>query len=320
MTRPSGGQTLWVVAEDGGSRSGSDGRTAAAPALDLGALAAVSETLFFPLYARAVESRHPRTVLPDPEAERLTRALDPHFVASPKLLHRKLAARKLPAKLPLSLAMRTRYFDRVTRAFLEAHPGGSVVTLGCGLCTRRARLDNGRALWVDLDLPAVMALRRNLIAENPRVTSIDRSVLDLAWLDALPAAPGAARLFLAEGLFMYLPADGVQSLVQALAGRFPGSELVAEVFARSWVPRMDFRWLRWKFQKQLFLDPSVRFISGIAEGRELEGWAPGVRLLEEWTYFDDDEPRLGLMRLFGRIQSYRRLQWAVRLALGPADR
>jgi O-methyltransferase involved in polyketide biosynthesis len=286
------------------------------PDIDIAALAAVSETLFFPLYARALESRSTHTVLRDPEAERLAATLDPAFTASPKRLHRRPAAHKLPSKLPLSLALRTPYFDRVTGAFLDSHPEGTVVSLGCGLCSRRSRLDNGLAHWVDLDLPEVMALRAQLLDAHERVTSVGRSVLDLGWLDTVAAACPPPFLFLAEGVFMYLPEDGVKALVRALADKFPGSDLVAEVFARSWVARMDSAWLRHKFQRQLFLDPSVRFVSGVDDGRDLEAWAPGARLLDEWTYFDDDEPRLGIMRWLAAFRTFRRIQWTVRVQLG----
>ena len=32
---------------------------------------------------------------------------------------------------------------------------------------------------------------------------------------------------------------------------------------------------------------------GLKDGREVEAWAPGIRLLSRWVYFDKPEPRLG---------------------------
>jgi len=29
----------------------------------------------------------------------------------------------------------------------------------------------------------------------------------------------------------------------------------------------------------------------------VEGWAPGIRLISQWYYFDQPEPRLGAMQL-----------------------
>jgi hypothetical protein len=49
---------------------------------------------------------------------------------------------------------------------------------------------------------------------------------------------------------------------------------------------------------------------GPRQGRELEAWSPGVRLLSEWFYCDELEPRLGAHRLLRKIppagRGYRR--------------
>lgn len=86
------------------------------------------------------------------------------------------------------------------------------------------RTDNGRVRRFDLDLPEVIALRRTFLPESDQMRFLACSVLDLSWLDVLPHEPGHRFLFLAEGLFMYLPPQGVRSLVLALHERHPGSE------------------------------------------------------------------------------------------------
>ncbi len=120
---------------------------------------AISETLFLPLYALALESQRDDPILADPGAVALTRALNRSFAGSDLPLHRRLVSGDLPATLVTTMALRIRRFDRYVADFLAREPEGVVVNLGCGLDDRRRRTDNGRVRWFDLDLPEVIALR-----------------------------------------------------------------------------------------------------------------------------------------------------------------
>lgn len=277
---------------------------------------AVSETLFLPLYALALESQRPNPIMVDQGAVDLTRQLNAYFAGSDKRLFRRLAQGRLPGTLLTSMALRIRQYDRYATAFLARQPDGVVVSLGCGLDDRRRRVDNGRMRWYDLDLPEVVAFRRKFLAETERMHFIASSVLDFAWLDALPCEPGDKFLFLAEGLLMYLPPAGVRALVTTLYARHPGAELVAEVANRSTVRMMQSRLGRGKFRRQFGLTEDVVYQCGLDDSRELESWAPGITFLDDWTYFDEPEPKLGWMRLFARWPRFRWAQWTVHYRLG----
>jgi methyltransferase (TIGR00027 family) len=279
-------------------------------------LAAVSETLFVPLYALALESQRPNPIMVDQGAVDLTRRLNAYFADSDKRLFRRLAQGRLPGTLLTSMALRIRQYDRYATAFLERQPDGIVVSLGCGLDDRRRRVDNGCMRWYDVDLPEVIAFRRQFLSETARMRFIASSVLDFGWLEELPGDPGDRFLFLAEGLFMYLPPDGVRSLVTTLHARYPGAELVAEVANRSTVRMMQSRLGRGKFRRQFGLTEDVVYQFGIDDSRELESWAPGIMFLDDWTYFDESEPKLGWMRLFARWPLFRQAQWTVHYRLG----
>lgn len=281
---------------------------------------AISETLFLPLYALALESQRDDPIVADPGAVALTEALNRSFAGSDLPLHRRLISGDLPATLVTTMALRIRRFDRYVSAFLEREPDGVVVNLGCGLDDRRRRTDNGRVRWFDLDLPEVIALRRAYLPESDRMRFLSSSVLDLRWLDALPNEPGHRYLFVAEGLFLYLPPDGVKTLVLALAERYPGAELVAEV-AHSTIVQMMHRPLgRSKFRRQFGVSSDVVYQFGLRDSHDLERWGHRLVLLEDWTYFDEHEPRLGWMRLLARWPLFRRSQWTVHYRLGtPAD-
>jgi len=280
---------------------------------------ALSETLFLPLYALALESQRPDPIMVDQGAVDLTHRLNDYFADSHKRILRRLAKGRLPSLLLTTLSMRIRRFDRYTRDFLEREPRGIVVSLGCGLDDRRRRVDNGLVRWYDLDLPEVIELRRRFLPETERMRFIASSALDFAWLDQLPDEPGRAFLFLAEGLFPYLPPDEVRALVQKLAEARPGAELVAEVVNSRTVRMMQSPLGRGKFQREFGVSGNVVFRSGLADSREMEAWAPGLAFLDDWTYYDDDDPKLGAIRWFARFAFIHWLQWTVhyRLGTGP---
>lgn len=262
-------------------------------------LGGVSETLLITLGYRANESLRPDALLRDSKAVEMANRLD-----------YDLERFRGQAFAQLVAVMRMREFDRYTRAFMAEHPNPVVVDIGCGLDTRFDRLDDGRVEWYDLDLPQVIAVRRELLAETPRRHFVAGSVLDLPWMDVVGAPERHSHLFLAEGVFPYLEPAQVQALVLALAARFPGSELIFDGLPRfmCWADRFH---------------PSLKGIQarvhwGMKCSDELEEWAPGIRLLGEWHYFDQPEPRLGLYRLLRWIPLFGRGFRVVRYHLGVA--
>jgi methyltransferase (TIGR00027 family) len=281
-------------------------------------ISAVSETLFLPLYSLALESQRPDPIMVDEEAVALTRRLSESFAGSDKKLFRRLAAGRLPGALLTTMSMRIRHYDRSVAEFLQRVPNGIVVSLGCGLDDRRRRVDNGTVRWYDLDLPEVIELRCQFLPETDRMRFIARSVLEFAWMDELPTEPGHRFLFVAEGLFMYLPPEGVRSLVATLAERFPGSELVAEVASNRSVRMLSSAWGRGKFRRQFSLSENVVYTFGVDDSHAFEDWGPGIELLGEWSYFDEDEPKLGWYRWFAGWEFVRRIQWTVHYRLGTS--
>lgn len=286
----------------------------------LAKLGDVSETLLLPFYARVIESGSKNPILRDPLAVEIAERLDGALARSEKKLHQKLLARKMPPSLVVSLSLRTLAFDRFTADFLARFPGARVVSMGCGLDTRHARVKGPRASWFDLDLPAVMELRNLLVPGDARRGGLSCSVTDHSWIEALGPPAGAPHLFLAEGLFMYLPGEEVRALVLELSRRFPGSELVAEVFSARWLKWMGSWFVKRKFRKQLNLSEGATFKSGLSSSEEMESWGPGIHCLGDWTFFDERHPKLGLMNLLGRFESLRRTQWVVRYGFGDRPR
>jgi hypothetical protein len=189
--------------------------------------------------------------------------------------------------------------DRYARDFLSRHPEAVVVHIGCGLDSRFERVcseqpDNGRVEWYDLDLPDVIGLRRKFIGdEGERYHLLGCSVLEDAWLEAVKVHSQRPFLFLAENVFVYFTEAQVKSLVLTLRDHFPGAELVFD----GWRPFEI--WVG-----NLLLSPS-KFAGllrwGFWRGQKLEGWGDGIRLLDEWGFFDQPEPRMDSFRWMAPI-------------------
>jgi methyltransferase (TIGR00027 family) len=279
-------------------------------------LSDVASTGLLTAFCHAVESRSQRPLLVDPLAEAIADRLRPALAASPLALHQRLAAGTVRPSTVHYLAIRARRYDYYAREFVRRPSGGCVVNLGCGLDTRFRRIGDGAARFYDLDLPEVIELKRELVEESDRYRMVASSVLDRAWMDRLAARGQGPLLFLAEGLMMYLRPQEVLSLVAGLRQRFEGAELVFEtVSALSISP-----WLKWltnrRMLRALDLGKGAEFRFGMRRGSEVEGWAPGVRLLEEWTCGDEAEAKVGWLRRHVNWKLFRHVQWTVRCRLG----
>jgi O-methyltransferase involved in polyketide biosynthesis len=266
-------------------------------------LSGVAETSLIPLYLRAMESQRPDALIKDEKAVELVSRMSSDF-ARMSLLH-LIEANKLV------IILRNREFDAQARGFLARHPDAVVVHIGCGLDSRFERVDNGQVEWYDLDLPHVTDLRRKLLGgEGGRYHLLSCSVVEDAWLDAVSAHRQRPFLFLAEGVFMYFQEAQVKSLVLMLRGHFPGAELVFDAYSPIHV-------LVSNLQTASF---GLRVQWGIWHGQEIERWANGIRLLDEWGYFDEPEPRVVHFRWLRPIESIFRTMRIYCFQLGEGKR
>jgi O-methyltransferase involved in polyketide biosynthesis len=278
----------------------------------------ISETLLIPLYCRARETQSKNPLINDRKAVEITEKLNSVFATSTSPLHRRLAKGKLRRsvnkKFTVFLAIRTRKFDRYCQEFLSRTPKGVIVELGCGLSSRFSRIDNGAVEWYDLDLPEVIAIRKQFFQETARSHMIASSVFDFQWMEQIAMTKNTI-LFIAEGLLMYLCEDDVKSLVLEIQHRFPGCELVCEVENMFVINVLKKERWRKKFQQDYHLGPDVTMHFGIRDGKDFEHWGQGIRYLDEWTIFDDHEKKLGWMNLFAFSKRLRKAQWIVHYQL-----
>ncbi len=241
----------------------------------------VSESLLLPLFIRALETQRTDALLKDEWAVDLIQRL--------KLEAAFFEQAQLADEVKVSILLRNRQFDHITRNFLNRHPEGVVVYLGCGLDARFERLDNGQVAWYDLDLAEVIALRRKLLGvESCRYKLLAGSALDQGWMEVVAENLPRPFLFLAEGLFMFFEAGQVKELVISLKDRFPDSELVFDAFSPFYLWGNNRRVARTK------IGATAHW--ALKNGQELESWADGIHLLKEWYPFLCPEPRLAHIR------------------------
>ena len=154
-------------------------------------LSGVEETLMIPLWARANSTRQ-RGLIHDPAAVDLAGRLDYDFKS--KLNHARAVA--------AFMIVRAKRFDEKVRDFIDRHPDGVVVEIGCGLDTRWERCDGYRVDWFDLDLDPVIALRQRYFRDGARRRMIAASLQDTGW-HALWGPRTRPFLFVAEGVLLY---------------------------------------------------------------------------------------------------------------------
>ncbi len=224
------------------------------------ALTKEQETLLIPLYAKA----HNNLFFLDEKAREILAGVQYDF-----------ARLKVPQKTAVTLCMRAKQLDEYTRQYLSVHPQALVLHLGCGLDSRCLRVPHPQAAWIELDLPDVIALRQKFYGPSETDHMIASSVTALEWMEQV--APAGRPVFVvAEGLMMYLEEKDVRALILRLHQKFPGSSLVFDAFSKLTAERVK-------------AHPSLQRTGaivqwGIDDPHEIEGWAEGICLKEEWFF------------------------------------
>lgn len=251
------------------------------------ALGSVQKTLLLPLWGRAVESCKPHPLLVDTLAVEIAGALDYDFAAM---------ARNLSAVTRLSWIARSLHMDGTARAFLAAHPGATIVNLGCGLDTTFERVDNGKLHWFDVDLPDVIVLRRRLLPEGERRRAVAGSIVDEAWRAEIE--PREAVLFLAAGVLYYLREAEVKDLLSGVADAFPGAEMIFDAcspFGRRVANR--------RVIAAGGMDAGAELQWGLRDAKALESWDRRIAVVESYPMFRGARRGLRLSERAGTLAS-----------------
>ncbi|PXX56533.1 O-methyltransferase [Nocardia tenerifensis] len=225
-------------------------------------LVGVQKTLSPVLRAKALDNRLPDPILGDEYAEQAMRRLDPDYDK------RRFGT----SQMGLAAVVRAKVHDDWGRSFLADHPDAVVLHLGCGLDARVYRIDPPATVdWYDLDYPAIIELREQLLPSREHYTLVGSSVTDPTWLDRIPR--DRPVLMIAEGLVPYLTEAELRRLLTSVVDAFPTGQIQFDTVS-VWARRTS----KW--------DPTLRrydtrFHSGFDNPAELAEWHPRLEFVDE---------------------------------------
>ena len=246
-------------------------------------LSGVPETMLQTVYARAKESRG-RGAIHDAKAEEIIEKLDYDFSLADK-----------DTAMHSGVIARTIVLDRLTKAWLGAHPGAVVVNIACGLDTRCYRM-SGYAHWYNLDLPETMAVREKLLPESGTISQIAMSAME-DWGSKI-SEQNVPVLILMEGLTMYLNAKDVQQIFAVISSRFSK----ATVFVETMNPMIVKR-----FKERSIEGSHAKFTWGIKNGKALAELLPGFRFMEEHSLTEGMAVFAPIYKLLDKLPTVRNI-------------
>lgn len=273
------------------------------------ALNTVSETALITLKARVLEAEQSDPIIEDDVAKKCLANLQARL---PSETRTRILDRTLPASLTRHIALRARKYDAEAKAFIAANPDGLVVSLGCGFDTRYWRVSELPWNYIEIDLPEVVAAKREVLGDLITYPLLGCSVLDDQWIEKIRARSPKKILFLAEGLLMYLPKADVIRLFKKLSETFPNAAILFEVVHERYTRGIWKRSVEAKMKRHLGSEAGSSYQFGVRDAKEVEAFGHNITVVEEWSYFEDEAIRPKFLRLFRHFKFVTRTQWTIK--------
>lgn len=175
-----------------------------------------SKTLYIPLYGKALVSRK-GIILSDKKAEEI-------WGKESFLLKGKSRSKWLA----YFMGMRAAVIDGWVSEKLEESPESVVIHVGCGLDSRIERVKTPCSVWYDVDLPEVIAVRKEYFSEDEKYRMLGASAMETNWVKDLTKAENAVLVL--EGVSMYLSEKAIKNLFEAMSERFGKVKIVMDVY------------------------------------------------------------------------------------------
>lgn len=226
-------------------------------------LSGLSATLLIPLWAKAIEYDRPEALLEDLEAVRMMKLIDYDFD--------KFSSAKLSQ---IGCCGRARLIDNETRRFIERYPDAVVLQLGAGLDARFERLGRPNVTWFDLDLPEVIAIRRQLLPESKN-RYLATSLFNESWMRFV-AELHKPVLLLLEGVLMYFPEAEVKAFFAAVARHLPRATVVFDILPPAAVGKSKYH----DALKKMNNEARPEFKWALEDVKTMLSWQPNLRLGE----------------------------------------
>ncbi len=258
----------------------------------------VQTTALIPLAVKASETKRENARVKDEKAVEIIDALGIDTAQYDKFMSHE------------GVIARTIMLDRQLKEMIKGSPDAVIVNVGAGFDNRFSRVDNGRIMWFDLDLPDAIAARKKAFPERERVTMIAGNAIEDGWCKAVKDAVSGEGsgikhrlVVVAEGLFMYLTMEQISSFLTVLKENFPdGGTLIAEQNNKYMVKNEKYH--------DTVKNTNARFVSGTDSGQEIADLVQGFRLIEEHSFNEEMKKHSLRGRLFALLLPKMNDRWA----------
>ena len=110
---------------------------------------------------------------------------------------------------------------------------------------------------------------------------------------------------------MYLPGEQVVQTLARMADSFTCSRIVMEVIAEKYTRGFRKKMVERKMRKGAGSTAGDYYQFGIKEAAELESYHSGIKVREEWSYFEDPDIHPAFLKLFRHLKAFSRTQYTV---------
>ena len=254
----------------------------------------VQTTALIPLAVKANETLRKNARINDKKAVEIIKSLNIDTAQYDKFMSHE------------GVIARTIMLDRQLKGIIQNNPDTVIVNVGAGFDDRFSRMDNGKILWFDLDLPDAIAARKKAFSERDRVTMIAGSALEDSWCGQVKESLSGRKskpVFIAEGLFMYLTLDQIRIFLEVLKNNFPdGGILIAEQNCKAMQ----------KSEKHhdTVKNTNAHFMSGTDSGKEIADLTEGIEFVEEHSFNEEMKKYSIRAKLFALLLPKMNDRWA----------
>jgi methyltransferase (TIGR00027 family) len=240
----------------------------------------VSKTAFMTLGMRVVESEQKNPIIKDHMAILLLDRLI--YKASEDdrkwiLENKKRYGNILYSFDRRAIARRGKKFDNIVNKYISDNPGCTVINLGCGFDTRFWRIENKKCRYIEIDIPEVIELKKELLSDYIYYQLIGCSVLDTVWMEEVISKGNSNFLFIAEGLFMYLQEPEVEMVLKTIVKKFNHSQISLDIVPPLYTKGFGKYIINWSYKNFLGLDVSFTFGKN---PKDMESYANGLKVFE----------------------------------------
>ncbi len=228
----------------------------------------IQETLLLPLWGRAFETQKNKPRLIDKKALEIINQLDYDF---------SIIA-KTQSMSQHGWVARSLHTDKMALDFIQKHPEATIVNIGCGLDTTFSRIDNGKIMFYELDLPDVIELRKNFYKDSERHKSIASSFLDTKWFKEIAVQDDL--LFLAGGVLYYFEEAQIREFFVKVADYFKKCDFYFDSLSP-----MGIKMAKKQVLKKGTMNMSMGEGWGLKPIKSLEKWDDRIRVINSMPMY-----------------------------------